>query len=66
MPTPEDEVQAAIRLLEPKIAEFQARTRAAALQYPPDHVVLRSLRQQLDLLQREWQRLHDELKQLDS
>jgi hypothetical protein len=66
MPTPEDEqLRAAMVLLEPKIVEFQARARDAAVQYPPDHPALRSLRHHLGLLQQERDRLRDELKQLD-
>lgn len=66
MSTPQDELRAAMRLLEPKIAEFRARTRDAAVQYPADHAVLRSLRHHLDLLQQEWERLRDQLSRLES
>jgi hypothetical protein len=66
MPTPEDELRAAMRLLEPKLAEFQARTREAAAQYPSDHPMLKSLRHHVDLLQQEWDRLREQLKQLSS
>jgi hypothetical protein len=66
MPTPEDEVRAAMRLLEPKISEFQARAREAAVQYPADHPVPKSLRHHIDLLQQEWERLRDQLKHLSS
>jgi hypothetical protein len=57
----QDDVRAALRLLEPKIAEFQARERSAAGQYPPGDPMLESLRHHLDLLQQEWARLHAQL-----
>ena len=66
MSTPQDDLRAAMRLLEPKIAEFRDRTREAALQYPPDHPVLSSLRHHLDLLQQEWERLRDQVERLGS
>ena len=66
MSNPEDEFRTAMRLLEPKIAEFQARARAAAVQYPPDHPVLRSVQQNLAMLRQEWERVRDQLKALES
>jgi hypothetical protein len=66
MPSLEDELRAAMRLLDPKIAEFQARTRDAAAQYSADHPVLKSLRHHVDMLQQEQDRLRDQLKHLDS
>jgi hypothetical protein len=64
MPPAEEELRAAMRLLEPKIAEFRARARSAAEQYPPDDPMLVSIRHHVDLLQQEWDRLHHELKTL--
>ena len=66
MPTPEDEVRAAMRLLEPKIAEFRARTREASARYPADHPALKSLRHNVDILQQEWERLREQLKRLSA
>jgi hypothetical protein len=66
MSTPEHDLQAAMRLLEPKIIEFQARWREAAVQYPPDHPILRSLVHQLEMLQQERDRLREQLKRLNS
>jgi hypothetical protein len=64
MPPAQDELRAAMRLLEPKIAEFQALARTAAQQYPPSDPMLASLRHHLNLLQQEWDRLHAQLKDL--
>jgi histidinol-phosphate/aromatic aminotransferase/cobyric acid decarboxylase-like protein len=66
MSDPEDETRAALRMLEPRIADFEARLHAAAAACAPGDPMLQSLRDSLQMLRRERQRLRDQLKQADS
>ncbi|RYF18084.1 MAG: hypothetical protein EOO30_04590 [Comamonadaceae bacterium] len=62
----EDETRAALRMLEPRIADFEALVRDAAATCAPGDPMLQSLRHSLDMLRRERQRLRERLKQADS
>jgi hypothetical protein len=59
----ENEIRSALRLLEPRLAEFEARLREAAASCPRGHPFLQSLRDNLHLLTQERQRLRTQLEQ---
>lgn len=58
----DDDMRTALELLEPKIAEFEARAARTAALCPPGDPLLQNLRQHLDLLLQERHRLQDQLK----
>jgi hypothetical protein len=60
----EEQIRSALRLLEPGIADFEARLRAAAV-HVPGEPALRPLRDALHLLRAEQQRLREQLKQFN-
>lgn len=66
MSDPEDEARSALRMLEPRIADFEARLHEATAACAPGDPMLHFLRESLQMLRRERQRLRDQLKQLDS
>lgn len=64
MPEVEDEIRTALRMLEPRIAEFESRLREAAAACAPGDASLQPLRDILHLLVVERQRLGEHLKQV--
>lgn len=62
MPTHEEEVRAALHLIEPKIEEFEARSREAASLCGPGDPMLDVLRRHIELLEQERHRLHEQLR----
>lgn len=64
MPSAEEELRAALRLLEPKIEQFEAREREAAAVRPAGDPMLESLRHHLALLREEQVRLREQLRTL--
>ena len=66
MSNAEDEIRSALRMLEPRIADFEARWRAATAGCAPGDPMLQSLAEHLQLLREERLRLHAHLRQLSA
>lgn len=62
MPTPEEDLRAALHLLEPKIVEFEARSREAASFCAPGDPMLQVLHRHQELLEKERVRLLEQLR----
>lgn len=60
----EDEIRSALRMLEPRIADFEARWRSASASCAPGDPMLQSLAEHLRLLREEQVRLHAHLRDL--
>lgn len=65
MPEAEEHIRSALRMLEPRIAEFEARLREASASHASGDPTLRPLHDTLRLLREEQQRLRDQLKRFN-